>query len=190
MYSYSDCCTRQSSRVLARQYYFKASPNILAILFRRHRDSVFRLCHFYLSCRIDAEDATMEIFEYLQAYLQKYEIRHFYSWLMRFSRNHCLRRLEQKRRQLVLTVRLPLWDDLHPEARRQKEQKIERLHRAIDQLKCLQRDCILGFYFEERSYKEIALHLQLSPSAVKSHIQNGKRNLRNMLVEEGRRRVH
>lgn len=182
MYTFSDCCTRQSSRVLAQQYYQRANPQILAILFRRHRQAVFQLCFSYLNHRIEAEDATMEIFEFLQEHLKRYQIRHFYSWLLRFSRNHCLRRLEQ-RQQYILPHNLPLWEDTPSEIRSWKDQKIEQLHQAMDQLKGQQRDCLLGFYFEDKSYKEIAQNLQLSPGAVKSHIQNGKRNLRNLLIQ-------
>lgn len=182
MYTFSDCCTRQSSRVLAQQYYQLANTQILAILYRRHRQAVFQLCLSYLNHRIEAEDATMEIFEFLQGHLKRYRIRYFHSWLMRFSRNHCLRRLEQ-RRQYILPRNISLWEDAQPEIRSWKEQKIEQLHRAMDQLKRQQRDCLLGFYFEEKSYKEIARSLHLSPGAVKSHLQNGKRNLRNLLIQ-------
>jgi RNA polymerase sigma-70 factor (ECF subfamily) len=184
MYSNSDVCIRQSSRVLALRYYRQANPQILAILFRRHRDAVFRLCCRYLKCRNEAEDATMEIFEYLLGYLQKYQIKYFYSWLMRFSRNHCLRRLEQQQQRRLTSFPFPLWENQSPDIRLQKEQKIQRLHAAIDRLKSPQRDCLLGFYFEDRSYREIALRLQFSLPAVKSHIQNGKRNLRNILVQD------
>lgn len=102
---------------------------------------------------------------------------------MRFSRNHCLRRLEQKQKQRNFTFPCLHWEDTSPEARLQKEQEVQRLHAAIDRLKSPQRDCLLGFYFEDRSYREIALHLQFSLAAVKSHIQNGKRNLRKLLVQ-------
>jgi RNA polymerase sigma-70 factor (ECF subfamily) len=185
MYTYSDCSARQSSRVLAQRYYRRANPQILAILFRRHHAAVFRLCYSYLNCRIEAEDAAMEIFEYLQKHLQTYRIKHFSSWLMRFSRNHCLQHLERQQRQhLPLLPRSTAWDEQQWEIRRQREYRLEHLHRAIDRLKRAQRDCILSFYFEERSYKEIALQLELSTAAVKSHIQNGKRNVRNILARE------
>jgi RNA polymerase sigma-70 factor (ECF subfamily) len=52
------------------------------------------------------------------------------------------------------------------------------LMECIERLKDEQQQCIRLFYFEERSYKEIAVALKLEEKKVKSFIQNGKRNLK------------
>lgn len=180
MYAHQNCCVRQSSRMLAQLYFKRANSQIMDILFRRHRHTIFQLCLSYLKNRIDAEDATMEIFESLHLYLGKYHIRHFYSWLIRFSRNHCLQRLRQQQKQRLPppgeVCEVPVY-----ERRSKKDRQIEQLHRAMDRLNRAQRECLFAFYFEERSYKETARHLELTPAAVKSHIQNGRRNLKILL---------
>jgi RNA polymerase sigma-70 factor (ECF subfamily) len=51
----------------------------------------------------------------------------------------------------------------------------------LQQLNHNQRLCLDLMYFQKKSYKEIADETGLSLKAVKSHIQNGKRNLRNFL---------
>lgn len=181
MLTNSDGDTRLHSRVLAQQYYLQDSSCILAILFRRHRNAVFQLCLSYLKQPDEAEDAMMEIFEYLSQHLKKYRIDHFFAWLMIFSRNHCLSRMERKARRRRLFSQLAersLWEDLPAEVKWQRDRQVERLQLGMARLKKEQRECLHHFYFEQFSYKDIAAELELPVKAVKSHIQNGKRNLR------------
>jgi RNA polymerase sigma factor (sigma-70 family) len=58
------------------------------------------------------------------------------------------------------------------------DDKIETLLESISALKPLQQLCIRLFYLESLSYEEVAGHTGLSAGEVKSHIQNGKRNLK------------
>lgn len=183
MYTYSDCRARQSSRLLAQSYHRDPDPRILSILFHRHRKAVFHLCRTYLKHRMEAEDAMMEVFEHLPAYLERYRIRYFYSWLIRFTRNYCLKMLARRRQAWIGGESASIEEEISLEGRLQRERRIEQLYRGLEQLKRQQRDCLLGFYFEELSYREIALELQLSSKAVKSHIQNGKRNLRKFMLQ-------
>ena len=53
---------------------------------------------------------------------------------------------------------------------------------ALNQLKPLQRKCFSLYYLEGYSYKEIAESTSLQMNQVKSHIQNGKRNIKNALA--------
>jgi RNA polymerase sigma-70 factor (ECF subfamily) len=59
----------------------------------------------------------------------------------------------------------------------------EVLQGAIAQLKEGQRECIKLFYLNELSYKEVADTIGLDLGQVKSHLQNGKRNLFLYLTE-------
>ncbi|MCI0613671.1 sigma-70 family RNA polymerase sigma factor [bacterium] len=58
---------------------------------------------------------------------------------------------------------------------------LEELNAAVDRLEESQRICIELFYFEEKSYQEISEITRLEIKQVKSHLQNGKRNLHKML---------
>lgn len=55
---------------------------------------------------------------------------------------------------------------------------MRRLEECIERLKVEQRDCIRLFYYEGCSYREISERLSVDENKVKSHIQNGKRNLK------------
>ncbi len=54
---------------------------------------------------------------------------------------------------------------------------------ALEELNKEQKQCVTLFYLEKKSYQEIAETTHLSLMQVKSHIQNGKRNLR-LLMEK------
>lgn len=69
----------------------------------------------------------------------------------------------------------------HPDDAADKETTYKNLEEAIKKLKDEQRICIELFYLQEKSYKEVADQTGLSMLNVKSHIQNGKRNLKIIL---------
>lgn len=64
--------------------------------------------------------------------------------------------------------------------------KVEELEKAITKLNDVQRSCLEMFYFVKKSYKEIAIETGFEVKHVKSHIQNGKRNLKNILTQSKR----
>jgi RNA polymerase sigma-70 factor (ECF subfamily) len=72
-------------------------------------------------------------------------------------------------------------EDLHLKI--EEEAQLNEMEKAIASLNHEQKQCIKLFFFEKRSYDEIADETGYSLNKVKSHIQNGKRNLRNYLIE-------
>src|SRR5690606_6166094 len=140
-------------------------------------------CIKYLGNRMDAEDATAEIFSRLLTDLRHHQVRHFRSWLFVYSKNHCL--MELRKRQSALKRELRLADDLpllmdysDPAHLHEREQQTRLLEQAIESLNDKQNTCIRLFYLENRSYQEIAAITGFPGGEVKSHIQNGKRNIR------------
>ena len=61
---------------------------------------------------------------------------------------------------------------------------IHSLNEAIDAIKDDQRVCIKLFYLGNKSYEEISQTTGFTFKQVKSHIQNGKRNLKIYLTEK------
>ncbi len=58
------------------------------------------------------------------------------------------------------------------------------LRDAMESLKDEQRRCIELMYLQEKTYQEISHLTGYDFNQVKSYIQNGKRNLKNMLVSK------
>jgi RNA polymerase sigma-70 factor (ECF subfamily) len=60
----------------------------------------------------------------------------------------------------------------------EREESLHALEEALEQLGEQQRVCIRLFYLNKKSYREVAVATGYALNEVKSHIQNGKRNLR------------
>jgi RNA polymerase sigma-70 factor (ECF subfamily) len=177
---------QRSDEELIRLYKLKQDNRFLGQLLDRHLHKLYGLCLKYMKNQQDAEDAAMEIYASLPDKLQQYEIENFSAWLFFVSKNHCLKRLKQNakiRTELLeensedLFVENPLEETLYSE-----EKRLEKLSNAIDQLKEGQKECIILFYLEQKSYQDIAQMNGYTEKQVKSHIQNGKRNLKNLIL--------
>jgi RNA polymerase sigma factor (sigma-70 family) len=148
------------------------------ILFDRYSHLAFAVAFNYLKDEDEAKDAVLDIFQKLSSDLKKYEIRQFYSWLHKVIRNKCLRLISKK------FIREPLSPDLtaeNDEPDQLLEKYLEHLNEALTHLNDEQRICIQLFYLEKKSYKEITEQTSFDLNKVKSHIQNGKRNLKLIL---------
>ncbi len=64
----------------------------------------------------------------------------------------------------------------------QREEKIEKLEKALTDLNPFQKKCIEMFYLKNMTYNQIVELTGFSANEVKSHIQNGKRNLKMLLT--------
>ena len=63
----------------------------------------------------------------------------------------------------------------------EKDILLNKMMTAIEQLNTEQKECVSLFYLNKKSYAEIAEITGFTMLQVKSHIQNGKRNLRLMM---------
>lgn len=186
MSNLSQHCLRQSSRELASMYYRQQDPLIISTLFQRHYPQVYQDCLTYLSYPVEAEDASMEVFELLHHHLRQYRIRRFTQWLAVICRNHCTRRKKETARRITLLGSLP--PNCHmaePAMHRKRELELQYqcLYAGLNTLKEHQRQCLLHFYFGKQTYREIAATLGHSRKEVRSYLENGRRNLRNYLCE-------
>lgn len=59
-----------------------------------------------------------------------------------------------------------------------EEEKIKHLESCMKTLKDEQKTCVRLFFLEKKSYQEICEITGYDLKSVKSHIQNGKRNLK------------
>jgi RNA polymerase sigma-70 factor (ECF subfamily) len=156
----------------------------LLLLYERHAELIYALALRYLGSPQRAEDAGMEIWAVLMDKLPKHEVSNFRSWLQTTVRNHCLMQLRREKRD-------PLWqsDDALVQSDRLRHQSsgpddqtapdTRPLYHCLKQLKEEQRQCVRLFYLQEgESYQSIAEQLNLSVGSVRSHLQNGRRNLK------------
>ncbi len=170
---------------------FKSSGQLhyLSELYGRYVELTYGLCLKYLQDGKKAEDAVMDIFEALTIKVPQHEISNFKSWLYTFSRNHCLMYLRKQKKDITKNYAPDVMyslEDLHPieegnEEAKRKEQQEEILRKCMEQLAREQQQCVTLFYYQNKTYKEIASKNNMEVGKVRSHIQNGRRNLKNCI---------
>jgi RNA polymerase sigma-70 factor (ECF subfamily) len=170
---------------LLNQYRLSGNTDILGRLYSRYMHLVYGVCLKYLKNRDDAKDAVMQIFEKLITELCRQEVKQFRPWLYVITKNHCLmlirsqkaadRRINNYKIDHVRSVESSM--ELHPIDEDDAENDT-LLKECIENLNDDQKNCIRLFYFENKCYREIADSLKMDEKNVKSHLQNGKRNLK------------
>ena len=76
---------------------------------------------------------------------------------------------------------MEICEELHLNHKEDADKHLEALTIALEQLNTQQRTSIHLFYLQDKSYKEITDITGMNLNEVKSHIQNGKRNLKTLL---------
>ena len=182
-----------SDEELVKSFCTNEENHFLEELFGRYIRFVFLICLKYLKNEDNAKDAAMQIFEKVSHDLKRFEVLNFKSWLHVITKNHCLMQLRSASKSTTTNIdnqkyfepNMEINPFLHHEYDSEKELKLEQLEKAVSELDNEQKQCVELFYLQEKSYKEVADITGFSMNQVKSHIQNGKRNLKNILLENG-----
>ncbi len=173
-----------TDEALLAHYQASGDLQVLGVLYSRYTELVYGVCLKYFKQEETAADAVMDIFEELVQKALKHEVDKFRPWLYVLAKNHCLMRLRKAGQNFTVSFDPGLMYSLelmHPEEEDPNDREItlKRLENCIEGLADQQKDCVRMFYFEDRSYKDIAEGMNLDLSIVRSHIQNGRRNLKN-----------
>lgn len=170
------------------QYRKGADARCVGELYRRYSHLVFGVCMKYLKNTAESEDAVMEIFEKLHLDLRKVEVEHFKSWLYTVARNHCLMKLRKAGLDVSYPDEMPQIPHYQEDTEdfENKELLIQALESSLLTLKPEQKQCVELFYLQDKSYKQIVLETGFSLNDVKTHIQNGKLNLKKSLLKTGK----
>lgn len=173
-----------SDQELLQKFYSDRDNQWLGIALQRYTLLLLGVCMKYLKNEEEAKDAVQQIFLKAITELGKYKVDYLKSWLYTVARNHCLMKLRDK------NIFIPVEDDTpitSPETDRielaNKEITLTLLETSLEELNPEQKTCVTLFYLQKKSYQEIVNHTGYSLLQVKSHIQNGKRNLK-ILVEK------
>jgi RNA polymerase sigma-70 factor (ECF subfamily) len=160
-------------------YYTEKDNKWIGILLQRYTLLLLGTCMNYLKNEEAAKDAVQQIFLKAITELAKYKVDYFKSWIYMVAKNHCLMVLRDKNIFIEPTEKQQLtFEELDKAAIADKENTLQAMELAIDELNEEQKTCVTLFYLKKKSYQEIALSTGFSLMQVKSHIQNGKRNLK------------
>lgn len=174
---------------LIMRYANHGDVDAIGLLFKHTRTFAYAVARKYYDNDDDAKDAVMNVFEQLLTTLKIQQPDNFRAWLHHVIKNHCLmdlRKQSAKMRsddaiKLNFYANVESGNDLHLE--QNKEAMLNGLEEAINSLKDQQQVCIRMMYLENKSYQDIQLQTGYTFNEVKSHIQNGKRNLKLIMLE-------
>lgn len=177
---------QKTEQELLEQYRQNHDPEVAGELFGRYMHLVYGVCLKYFKSTERAKDEVMQLYEKVQEELKTKTVDQFKNWLYVVTKNHCLMELRKAKPgrhiltgdEEVLENFMENEPELHPLDREGEIDQEEKLRPCLEELKDEQKQCILLFYFENRSYREISQTVGLEEKKVKSHIQNGKRNLK------------
>lgn len=173
-------------------YRKKGDGKAMGALFERYSHLVFGVCMKYFRDEDASKDATLQVFEKTMQDLKRFDIDKFSGWIHRVARNHCLMYLRSRRIMIPVDEEAGISPDrmmgdgfsVSPEESDDTESQLTLLEEAIRALSEDQRICIELFYLKRYCYQDVAEIAGFSLNEVKSHIQNGKRNLKQYMMKK------
>ena len=179
-----------SDEQLVARYAQSNDIEIIGILYERYTHLLFTVSYKYLGNDADAEDNVMLVFEKLFELLKRSEVNNFKSWIYTITKNECLMHLRHRKAgdkvkdENLKNLDSEVMESAGPDhllSNGDVEHRIRYLETAINALSPEQKQCVELFYLDEKSYREVELITGYSYNEVKSHIQNGKRNLKQLM---------
>lgn len=177
--------TQLSDQELIEQYRKSGNSWYAGELFRRYTQLITAVSYNYLQDKVETEDAVMEVFEIILRDLQHHEVNNFKTWVYSVTKHHCLKKLRKgslETMDVETALRNIPADETQKTDTIRLEEHLEKLEKAVNELSQEQKQCIELFYLKQKSYKEVSKETGYSVNEVKSYIQNGKRNLKGLLV--------
>jgi RNA polymerase sigma factor (sigma-70 family) len=171
------------------------SQKAYAELMQRYKDSIFYMVLKMVNNKDDAMDLTVSTFAKAFENLDKYKPDFAFStWLFRIATNGSI---DFIRRRKLNTTSLDSFrsddnedrvleiksDVLNPEEFSIKKQQTEQLKEIIDKLPIRYRTLIVLRYFDELSYEEISIQLDLPLGTVKAQLFRARDLLSNIVTK-------
>lgn len=166
-----------------------------AELLSRYRESVYFMMLRMCNNKDDAEDLTIEAFGRAFKRLEQYTPNFAFStWLFKIASNNAIDFLRNKKKNNSLSLDSKMENDegqefskniksptLDPEENIIKKQKIDALREVVEKLKPRYKELVKMRYYEELSYEEIAVKLDLPVGTVKAQLFRARDFLYNIL---------
>jgi RNA polymerase sigma factor (sigma-70 family) len=164
-----------------------------AELMGRYKDTIFFMLLKMVKDKDDADDLTIEAFGKAFRNLAQYTPDFAFStWLFKIATNNCIDFIRRKKHVVSLDRTFenadgdemsidPKSDSLNPEEKVIKKQKIQLMQSVVEKLQPRYRILVELRYFQEKSYEEIAVELDLPIGTVKAQLFRARELLYNTL---------
>jgi len=168
---------------LVRKAVDEGDQKAYAELMTRYKDSIYFMLLKMVNNRDDADDLTIEAFGKAFKNIRQYTPDFAFStWLFKIATNNCIDFIRKKKKQIqaidkgiettgsgeiMLEVKS---DRLDPEEHMMKKQKVVMLRDVVEKLKPRYRQLVEMRYYQELSYEEIAVKMELPLGTVTAQL--------------------
>lgn len=169
------------------QLHRRSSDNqVLGHLLQRYTLLLLGVGMKYLKDKDEAQDAVQQVFMKAITHLPEGEILNFKGWMYILMRNHCLQTLRGTHYKADEQVLNNVSDNESPDKEEllAQEYTLAQMNEAIEELSEEQKVSVVSFYLKKLSYQQIMEQTGFTFTQVKSYIQNGKRNLKIILLRK------
>jgi len=156
------------------------------ILVERYQQKIFSyLYHFLYQDRDTAEDITQSVF--LKAYqnLNKVDTnRPFQPWLYRIAHNEAANYIRFRSRKKEVGLYGDQWDQIAGVEEKKNQERMENrdlVHFALGKIKTEYREILLLYFYEEKSYEEISMILEININTVGTMLKRAKEQVEKRL---------
>lgn len=165
-------------------------------LYRRYIHLSYGVCLKMMKNEQDSRDVVSDVFKTLYLKLPTANVQSFKAYVYAVSRNECIAKLRQRKSEMKKKEEWQKTEITHSDFMENEgllaldnvgPSKEKLVEDAVASLGEDQRICIQMFFYDNKSYKDIASQTGYSEKQVKSYLQNGKRNLKIALEEKMRK---
>ncbi len=159
----------------------KGDVNKYRFLVEKYQGAVFNLCYQMLNNYSDAEELTQEVFvkayEHLGGFRFKYR---FFSWIYRIAINTSLGHIKRNQKH---TGNIEEVSSNLAETDETNNDISAHLKFAIDMLKENHKTVIILKYYEQLSYKEMSVILEIPEKTIRSRLYDARISMKQILEE-------
>jgi RNA polymerase sigma factor (sigma-70 family) len=187
-----DAFAHIEDKELLNKFYRDGNNQWLGIILERYTLLLFGVCMKYLKDEEEAKDAVQQIFLKVITEVQKYKVDYFKSWLYMIAKNLCLMKIREKqgRAPVEISNKIAASEDTFSKTELlEKDHTLSLIEEGLNELNTEQKLCVTLFYLQKKTYQQITDVTGYNLLQVKSHIQNGKRNLK-LIVEKKMKKVN
>lgn len=172
-----------------------------AELMLRYKDAIYFMLLKMVNNKEDANDLTVEAFGKAFENIEKYRPDFAFStWLFKIATNNCIDFIRKKRLKTFSIDQTIEGDEgtdvrydfasegLDPEEKLIKKQKTDLMRNIVDKLPVRYRQLVIMRYFDEKSYEEISVELELPLGTVKAQLFRARDLLFNT-IKKGKEKI-
>lgn len=159
----------------------------------KYKGYIFAIILNFTKDQKEAENIAQEVFLQIYISLPEYKIDNFKGWIGRIAANKSIDWLRSKKakfKEQLIKNAIEVIDrqesnyEKTPEDMLIEKEKLEKVHRLCKSIPHIYENVIIKFYFEEKSYEEIAEEENTTVKTIASRLYRGRIMLREKWREE------